>query len=139
MEKWFPASTWGTPEQWASHKSEDGTPMMGAYPIEGDYWMMAGPFDHIPELSDIEQAMSMHEEAMRNRPANYAAHFKQVIKDEEYAREQRRLKLERELELMRKSELVPVLKGGSLEAQRFRNQLSESIGDRSHLGAVHDA
>jgi len=139
LEKWFPASTWGTREEWASHRSEDGSTIMGEYPNQGDYWMLAGPFEHIPELSDLCQAIDMHRHAMNNQPTNYANVLKQTILDEETARERRRAKLEAELAYMRKSELVPVLKSGSLAAQRFRNELSESIGDRTHLGAVHDA
>jgi hypothetical protein len=76
---------------------------------------------------------------MNAQPANYAAVLKQTVLDQETARERRREKLENDLAYMRKNELVPVLKSGSLAAQRFRNQLNEATGDRSHLGAVHDA
>lgn len=139
LEKWFPPSTWGTREEWASHRGEDGATIMGAYPERGDYWMLAGPFEKIPELADLRQAIDMHKQAMNQQPSNYANVLKQTILDQETAREQRREKLERDLAYMRKNELVPVLKSGSLAAQRFRNALNESIGDRSHLGAVHDA
>jgi hypothetical protein len=139
IEKWFSAATWGSPEEWAAHKSENGDRMMGEYPARGDYWLMAGPFEKIPELSDIENAIAMHVKALADRPENYVNFFAQTIKNEEQAREARRQKLERDLEQMRRSELVPVLRSGSLAAQRFRNELSESIGDRSHLGAVHNA
>ena len=59
LEKWFPASTWGTREEWASHRSEDGSTIMGAYPSEGDYWMLAGPFERILELADLRQSIDM--------------------------------------------------------------------------------
>jgi hypothetical protein len=139
LEKWFPPSTWGTREEWASHKSDDGSTIMGPYPDQGDYWMLAGPFEKIPELADLRQAIDMHRQAMNAQPANYAAVLKQTVLDQETARERRREKLENDLAYMRKNELVPVLKSGSLAAQRFRNQLNEATGDRSHLGAVHDA
>ena len=140
IERWFPADAWGTPEDWKSHRSEDGSVMMkGEFPSRGDYFMVGGPFPTIPELGDLECAISMHHQAMNQRPSNYRAHFKQVLLDEETAREKRREKLEADLAYIRKNELVPVLRSGSLAAQRFRNQLNESIGDRSHLGAVHDA
>lgn len=139
LEKWFPATTWGSPEQWRSHKSEDGSTIMGEYPSRGDYWMLAGPFEHVPELADLRQAIDMHKQAMSQQPTNYARVLQQTILDQETAREKRREKLEKDLAYMRKNELVPVLKSSSLAAQRFRNQLNESTGDRSHLGAVHDA
>ncbi|MGA7885229.1 MAG: hypothetical protein WCA44_05755 [Acidobacteriaceae bacterium] len=139
LEKWFSPQTWGSPEEWRSHKSEDGSTIMGEYPSRGDYWMLAGPFEKIPELADLRQAIDMHIQAMNRQPTNYANVLKQTILDQETAREQRRAKLESDLAYMRQNELVPVLKSGSLAAQRFRNQLNESTGDRSHLGAVHDA
>ena len=140
IERWFPAETWGTPDQWKAHRSEDGSAMMkGEYPSRGDYWMVGGPFPRIPELGDIECAISMHQQSMEKRPVNYAALFKKMIADDEAAREARRQKLEDDLAYMRKNELVPVLKGTSLEAQRFRNQLQTACGLTEHLGAVHDA
>ena len=141
IERWFPAETWGSPQDWGSHKSEDGTRMLqGEFPSRGDYWIVGGPFDKIPELGDLECAISMHKQAMETRPANYKAHFQQTIRNEETARERRREKLEADLAYMRKTELVPVLKSGSLEAQRFRNQLQTACGlSNEHLGAVHDA
>lgn len=139
LEKWFPPSTWGTREEWASHKSEDGSTIMGDYPDQGDYWMLAGPFEHVPELADLRQAIDMHRHAMSNQPTNYANVLKQTVLDQETAREKRREKLEADLAYMRKNELVPVLKSTSLEAQRFRDELQRQMGDPSHLGAVHDA
>ena len=35
LERWFSQSTWGTPEEWRSHKSEDGSTIMGEYPNQG--------------------------------------------------------------------------------------------------------
>ncbi len=139
LEKWFAPAVWGTPEEWKSHKSEDGSTIMGDYPNQGDYWMLAGPFERMPELADLRQAIDMHIHAMNHQPTNYANVLQQTILDQETAREKRREKLEADLAYMRQNELVPVLKSGSLAAQRFRNQLNESTGDRSHLGAVHDA
>lgn len=140
IERWFPADTWGNPEEWKSHKSEDGSSMMkGEFPSRGDYWIVGGPFQRIPELGDLECAIAMHKQSMDQRPQNYKAHFEQIIRNEETAREQRREKLENDLAYMRKHELVPMLKGTSLEAQRFRDQLQARCGLKSHLGVVHDA
>jgi hypothetical protein len=140
IERWFPAETWGTPEDWTAHKSEDGTTMMkGEFPSRGDYFFVGGPFPRIPELGDLECAIAMHKQSMEQRPQNYKAHFKQTLLDEATARERRREELEKTLAYVRKNELVPMLKGTSLEAQRFRNQLQTACGLSEHLGAVHDA
>jgi hypothetical protein len=140
VERWFPASTWGTPEQWASQKAEDGSRLLcEEYPSRGRYWMMMGPFDHIPDLGDLENAIAMHTESMNNQPTNYDAYFRQVMRDEECARQKAKEKLIADLNYRRKNELVPVLKSTSLGAQRFRNQLTAQAGLSEHLGAVHDA
>lgn len=139
-ERWFPASTWGTREEWESARNEIGGKLHAEpFPERGDYFMVGTFGERLPELSDIECAIQMWEDGHRKRPTNIVAYYKQLLSNEEYAREQRREQLERDLAYMRKHELVPVLKSGSLEAQRFRNQLNASIGDPSHLGAVHDA
>ena len=74
-----------------------------------------------------------------NRPANYDAYFRQVMRDEAAARAIAKAKMVADLNYRRKNELVPVLKSTSLEAQRFRNQLTEATGLQEHLGAVHNA
>jgi hypothetical protein len=140
LEKWFPASTWGTPEQWRSEKSEDGSRILcEEYPERGRYFLMNGPFDMIPELGDLENSISMYEDDMRKQPTNHDSYFRQVMRDEEYARKKAKDKLVADLNYRRKNELVPVLKSSSLEAQRFRNDLTAQAGLSEHLGAVHDA
>lgn len=136
-ERWFPAEIWGTREEWNRVHGE--SVILEPFPERGDYFLVGGPWPTLPELSDIECAIRMWEDGNRRKPTNMLAYYKQILLDEETARERRREKLERELAYMRTNELVPVLKSGSLEAQRFRNELNASIGDRSHLGAVHDA
>ena len=140
MERWFPASTWGTPEAWAAQRSDDGSRLLCEdYPQRGRYFMLMGPFDKIPELTDLENAISMHKESMQLQPTNYDAYFRQVMRDEESARKKAKDKLVADLNYRRKNELVPVLKSSSLEAQRFRNDLTAQAGLSEHLGAVHDA
>jgi hypothetical protein len=81
----------------------------------------------------------MYEEDMRKQPTNHDSYFRQVMRDEEYARKKAKDKLVADLNYRRKNELVPVLKSSSLEAQRFRNDLTAQAGLSEHLGAVHDA
>lgn len=137
VERWFPPSTWGTPETWAQQKSQDGGQILASeFPSHGDYFLINGPFEEIPELGDLENAIQMWEHGHRNRPTNIVAHYKALLDAEEELREKRRLKLEKDLEYMRQNELVPVLKSGSLTAQSVRNDLQKMIGDSSHLGVV---
>lgn len=139
-ERWFPPETWGTPESWARGKAEDGSRILqSAFPHEGDYFMVGGPWEEIPEIGDLELSIRMWENGYVNRPTNMLAHYRQMLKDEEDQREKRGLEFEATLNAKRKSELVPILKSTSLAGQRLRNRLSESIGIKTHLGVVHDA
>jgi hypothetical protein len=137
IERWFPPAAWGTPEEWASHRAEDGGRIMASeFPHKGDYFITNGPFEEIPDLGDLENAIRMWEHGYDNRPTNILAHYKSLLQAEEDLREQRMEKLVKDLEYMRQNELVPVLKSGSLEAQSVRNDLQRMIGDTSHLGVV---
>lgn len=137
VERWFPPETWGSPQEWGQQKAKDGGQILaGDFPHQGDYFLTNGPFDQIPELGDLENAIQMWEHGYRNKPTNIVAHYKALLDKEEEIREARRLKLEKDLEYMRKNELVPVLKSGSLAAQSVRNDLQKMTGDASHLGVV---
>lgn len=136
MERWQPAHMWGTPDEWAANKSEDGTPMMGPYPKEGDYFMICGPFPKLPEWSDMECAIAQYERQQRMRPADMAMALKMAFKNEKEALEKRRQKFEDELELRRKSDLEPVMRSGSLAASRYRQYLNKISGQTGHSGLL---
>lgn len=137
IERWFPAAIWGTPETWNAEKGESGERIMAEeFPREGDYWMTNGPFEQIPDIGDLENAVQQWEHEFRNRPTNVEGLFERSIKAARERREKRRQRLIKELEYLRQHELVPVLKSSSLEAQSVRNDLQKMVGDRSHLGAV---
>jgi hypothetical protein len=136
MERWFPAHIFGTRQAWEAQKSANGEPMMGPFPTQGGYFMINGPFDRMPQWGDMECAIAQFEKCDRERPVDLEAHYKQLVKDEEDDRERRRQAFEDQLEQIRKSELLPMLKSGSLSAQAFRQQLNALIGDRSHLAII---
>ena len=59
LEKWFPASAYGTQEEWYSYKAIDGfTPMLGPYPERGDYEMIYGPWTKIPSTDVLQKLIS---------------------------------------------------------------------------------
>jgi len=134
LERWFPASKKGmTKTEWESVKSSDGsTPMMGPFPVEGFYFMLAGPFSRIPEMQDLKNAISMHIRAEEENPSNYQQMLLNEINEEQEERERAYNKVVSDLAHFYESEVEPVLKGSSLEASRIRQELGEMMGDRSH-------
>jgi hypothetical protein len=107
--------------------------MNGPYPAEGDYFMTnLKPFPKLPEWSDLENAISNWECQERLKPTDFAMAIKMAIKNEQEWLEKRREKFEQELEERRKSDLLPVMKSGSLAAQRFRQTLARMAHQSGH-------
>lgn len=136
LELWQPAHRWGSREWWESQKAEDGmTPLMGPYPERGDYFMLAGPWNEAPEISDVENAIAQYRQAQANRPNNLAAHLQQRLKEQnEKKLQEREARAQRYIELLEK-EIKPLMQSVSLGAQRLRNQLQADLRQGSHLAA----
>lgn len=134
LERWFPASKKGmTQSEWEAVKSSDGmTPMMGPFPVEGFYFMLAGPFTRIPEMEDLKNAISMHIRAEESDRESYAQMVLNEINQEQEERERAYNHAVSDLAHFYESEVDPVLKGSSLAASRIRQELGEQMGDRSH-------
>lgn len=137
LERWFPARSYGLQSDWEAEKSSDGiTPMMGPYPHEGDYFMLAGPFERIPEIGDLKMAISMHLREEEERPTSYAQLMQMEINADIERDERAQKKATEDLAHFFESEVEPILRGTSLGAQRIRNEMQDAIGDRSHLGVA---
>jgi hypothetical protein len=138
LERWFPASKKGMSKAaWEDVKSSDGfTPMMGPFPVEGFYFMLAGPFSRIPEMADLKMAISMHIRAEEAQPVSYAQAVLEEMHLDEEEKERAYKKALDDLGHFYESEVEPVMRGSSLGAGRIRNELAESVGDRSHHGVA---
>lgn len=134
LEKWFPAHMWGPRAWWESIRAEDGTPMMGPYPEQGEYFLIAGPWPTCPQISDIEAAIQVYEHNRAKVPVDLDMAVSQAMRDEEDLQKQRFEALVKELELYRTSEILPVMKSTSLAAQAVRNDIQKRLGLKSHLG-----
>ena len=136
LERWFPPGIWGDRETWETSLAQDGvTPLMGPYPAEGDYWMLGGPWEKLPALDDLFQAIRVWEHERENRPANFELAMRVHLKNKQDAQEARYHKLVAALEEYRRSEILPVMHSTSLSAQMVRNGLQSRLGQKSHLGA----
>ena len=135
LERWFPAVKFGTRSDWENAKSIDGiTPLLGPYPSEGDYFMLAGPFQRMPEIGDLKKAISMHIREEESRPSSYAAMLKAEIDADTAKAEAAEKKATEDLAHFYQTEVEPVLHGTSLEAARIRQDLAQQMGDWSHQG-----
>lgn len=131
LEKWYPAAMFGLPEDWYKHVVP-GTdvPRLGPYPENGQYEMIAGVFPLAPSLSFIEEFIGFQQKRARELEEQ---DVRQVLADKIYAHERAEEKQREEAE-QRIRDLISPLLGTSLEAGRWRNQLAERAGIRSHMG-----
>lgn len=109
LERWFPASSIMSRQEWDASVSQDGvTPMMGPYPVKGDYWLLDGPWIEIPLLKEIHRVISEYENdpththgridpevaeqameaAMRREEERDEAQTERLLQEAEYGRRQ---------------------------------------------------
>lgn len=135
LERWMPPHIFGDKDTWEKQRDQWGDPIMGPFPNEGDYWMLDGPWERIPELSLIERSIASTERDRNNQPQFFEFTLKRLIKEQEDDEEKAFQKWEAELAKYCKSEIDPIFKTLSLGAQRVRDEVQKSLGEGSHLGA----
>jgi hypothetical protein len=136
LQKWFPASTWGTREEWESRKAADGvTRLHGKYPENGDYYMMAGPWRSIEHVGNLIVEIQKVNRSQQKHPSNWDRVFREYLRQDREERESRIHEYETTLEIYRKTQILPVLKSTSSSAQRVRNEIQSGMGSGAHMGA----
>jgi hypothetical protein len=139
VEKWFPASKYGSPQDWYSFLAIDGkTPMLGPYPNEGDYEMIYGPFPRQPSISQLQLWISNYsrtrdEMKSTGTPESRAIEYANRRVDEEQEQWQRRRK---EYMYMMASEWKSIATNGALGMSRYRQELAERCGITEHIGLL---
>ncbi len=138
LERWFPASSYGTKDQWESALSQDGTtPMMGPFPARGGYFMLSGggPWPEIPLLDDVRAAISQWENSahlhgfMDEDAVNRAMRNASIEAEE--AEERKYDDFLKEVTYQRKSQLGFIKGNAALSG--YRNRLVNAKGLMSHI------
>lgn len=136
LESWFPASIYGTPDDWYSYKANDGiTPMLGQYPECGDYEMQYGPWEKLPSTDTLQGLISKYSSSMANRKGTPFARAVEYLQRAEYEAQRKEAKRKEEYEAMFRDVLSP-MSSSSLEASRWRQDLARRVGNRSHVGIL---
>lgn len=133
LERWFAPETVNR-TVWEDAKSTDGSPMMGPYPEQGYYFMLAGPWEQMPELADLKTAIAMHIRMENEQPTSYAQMLLNEVNGDLEAERKAYDKSLADLAHFYESEVAPVVKGSSLGASRIRQELANAVGDFSHQG-----
>lgn len=136
LEKWFPATSYGTREEWHSYKADDGvTPMLGPYPECGDYEMQYGPWEKLPATDLLQSLISQYSSSIANRKGTPFSRAVEYLQRAQYAEEKKEQKLRDEYEAQFRDVLSP-MKSTSLAASRWRQDLAKRTGQTSHVGLL---
>lgn len=136
LQRWFPASTWGTRTNWESQKAKDGRKrLLAAYPNRGAYMMMAGPWPTIAQAGDLHGAIRCYNVQQRRNPVHWGNHLRTMAVFEEQERQQAADAYAEEMAAQHRLGLAHVLTSVSPAAQEFRNITSKHTAGGIQLGA----
>ena len=132
LEKWKPAITFGSPEDWYSYRF-NGEAALGPYPTYGDYELCAGPTPYMPSAEQCEDAIRRTFKEIDERPSTASGRMAQMLE----AQDAQEKALEKEnftkVENVLKEDKM-LYKTSSLAAGRARNELAEKAGITEHYG-----
>lgn len=140
LQRWFPPSTWGTAEQWQSHRAEaKDTPLFAAsFPTSGDYFMLGGPWATVEEAGDLRAAIQLWLRAQRENPRDLEAHVKGELAQEQWERRRQVERFAREMTAVLRTDVESVLKSASPAAQRYRDQMAAQAGVSGYMSAAEN-
>lgn len=78
LEKWKPAITFGSPEEWYAYRFQ-GEAALGPYPTYGDYELCAGPTPYMPSAAECEDAIKRTFQEIENRPSTASGRLAQMM------------------------------------------------------------
>lgn len=136
LEKWFPASTWGTKEHWEAQKARDGRHrLLASYPQYGAYFMLAGPWTSISAAGDLKGAIRCYNLQQRKNPVNWENHLQVMARWEEDDRQQAADRYAEEMAAQHREGFSSLLRSASGAAQSVRNIIAEQTVGGVNLGA----
>jgi hypothetical protein len=137
LEKWFPASSYGTQAEWYSYKAIDGfTPMLGPYPECGDYEMVFGPWPKAPTTDTLQGLIAQYSFGINSRRGSAESRAQEYLLRFQYEEEQAEAKRKVEYDAMMRDHISP-LHSSSLAASRWRQDLARRTGNANeHIGIL---
>ena len=137
LQRWFPASMWGSKERWESEKAKDGRRrLLAAWPQSGDYMMMpCGPWKSWQDAGDLKAAIRTYNIQQRRNPVNWQNHLMAMTAFEEQERQQAADEYAAEIAAMHREAFGSALRTVSESAQELRNVISKHGAGGINLGA----
>lgn len=139
LERWFPGEIWGTERDWESQKSgaDNRTRMRAAWPRNGDYFLMGGPWALMPTVEALKEQVRGYMREQQTRPVDWGSHLQAELAQEMLERERQAAEYEDTLAAIGRQTVDPLMGSTSRAAQRVRNSLAVGIGGEDwYLGVV---
>lgn len=137
LERWFPATAWGSALDWRLATAEDGvTRMMGEYPRQGGYYMVSEEYlEHCPGAGYWKGLIQRELRRMAEMPGDPARLLAQRLYEAQVAEERRNERYLDEVNAIHRSVVDPVLATVGSSAQRVRDEAAEAAGLQGNLAA----
>lgn len=134
IQRWFPPSAFNRATWYDQTVEGTSLPLLGPFPEEGRYDIIFGPFEEVPSLTFIENALDVWFHKTDEIAAQEAAAYVRQQTEAEIEREEKRV-----AQAVAQNELVlrdkmSFLIGTSLAAGRLRSRAAERAGITSHMG-----
>lgn len=141
LERWFPASAWGSREKWESQKAQDGrTRLLAAYPMLGGYAKMAPTpptvWNSVLDAGDVKACIRWYNLERRNNPVRWDNYDAACIAVEEQERQMQCDRHYEELCALHSEVLAGTLRTVSKSADQFRKVVARHTSDGKHVGAA---
>lgn len=137
LERWFPASTWGSQSDWESELAEDGeTRLKGEWPRHGDYFMVGDGFNaEMQPVGFWKEEIQRELRRQANAPTDPATYLSNCLHVQQANEEARREAFLYEVNQIHRGTVEPMLATVGRTAQRLRDSLAAEIGFEGHLSA----
>ena len=136
LERWTPRSVYGSPERWDDPSVYvPGTTInqLGPYPHEGKYEWALGPLPEVPLVSFLLDWITAAEAKRENMDQDLARVVRTRYAEAQLAQQKADQKLTEENAARLRDAMSPLL-STSLAAGRWRSEMFERAGFRSHIG-----
>ena len=137
LERWFPASVWGSQMDWEQELAEDGqTRLKGAWPRHGDYFMVGDEFlKTMPPAGYWKGQIQKELRRQQNAPTDPGTYLATLLYIERATNQARGEAFAEEVNHIHRNNVEPLLATVSTTAQRLRDELMMEMGMDGHLAA----
>lgn len=138
IERWWPVHVLApSKEEWFATENtvpgSGGDSIFGEYPVHGDYEMVVGPFGKPPSLSYVLDYIAAREKNLEQMERDVVKRAKDRAYEGSRAAERARKTVMQE-NAYRIREAISIANSSTLAAGRWRTDMAERMGYRSHIG-----